>query len=86
MAYFPSRFWINNKFLEMSTISFNNFCPASWTRHKVVKARQVFFGFDVRKLGHSGEEVARYLGMSTSCVNQFTSLEKNPDADLNIHA
>jgi hypothetical protein len=55
-------------------------------RHKVVKARQVLFWFGVRELGHSGAEVARYLGVSTSCLNRFMSLEKKPDADFTIHA
>ncbi len=54
-------------------------------RHKVVKARQVLFWFGVRELGYSGAEVARYLGVTTSCVNRFISLGKKPDADLNIH-
>jgi hypothetical protein len=36
-----------------------------------VKARQVLFWFGVRELGYSGAEVARYLGVSTSCVNDL---------------
>jgi putative transposase len=55
-------------------------------RHKVVKARQVLFWFGVRELGYSGAEVARYLGVSTSCVNRFISLGKKPDGDFNIDA
>jgi putative transposase len=54
-------------------------------RHKVMKARQVLFWLGVRELGYSGAEVARYLGVSTSCVNRFISLGKKPDADFNIH-
>ena len=54
-------------------------------RHKVVKARQVLFWFGVRELGYSGAEMARYLGVSTSCVNRFISSGKKPDADFNIH-
>ena len=55
-------------------------------RHRVVNATQVLFWYGVRELGYSGAEVARYLGMSTSCVNRFISSEKKPDADFNIHA
>ena len=55
-------------------------------RHKVVNARQVLFWFGVRELGYSGAEVARYLGVSTSCVNRFISSGKKPDADFNVHA
>ena len=53
-------------------------------RHQVVKARQVLMWFGVRELGYSGADVARYLGVSTSCVNRFISLGKKPDTDLNI--
>ena len=55
-------------------------------RHKVVNARQVLFWFGVRELGYSGAEVARYLGVSTSCVNRFISSGKKPDSDFNIHS
>ena len=54
-------------------------------RHKAVKARQVLFWFVVRELRYSSAKVARYLGVSTSCVNRFISLGKKPDADFNIH-
>ena len=54
-------------------------------RHNVVNARQVIFWFGVRELGYSGAEVARYLGVSTSCVNRFISSGKKPGADFNIH-
>jgi len=55
-------------------------------RHKVVKARRVLFWVGVRELGYSGAEVARYLGVSTSCVNRFISSGKKPDTDFNIDA
>ena len=51
-----------------------------------MNARQVLFWFGVRELGYSGAEVARYLGVSTSCVNRFISSGKKPDADFNVHA
>ena len=35
-------------------------------RHKVVKARQVLFRYNVGELGYAGAGVARYLGVSTS--------------------
>jgi chromosomal replication initiation ATPase DnaA len=54
-------------------------------RRKVVKARQVLFWCGVRELGYSDAEVARYLGVSTSCVNRFISSGKEPDADCSIH-
>ena len=51
-----------------------------------MNARQVLFWFGVRELGYSGAEVARYLGVSTSCVNRYISSGKKPDADFNVHA
>ena len=55
-------------------------------RHKVVKARQVLFWVGVRELGYCGAEVARYLGVSTSCVNRFIAIGKKPDADFSVLA
>ncbi len=55
-------------------------------RHQVVKAREVLFWFAVRELGYSGADVARHLGVSTSCVNRFISSGKKPDTDFKIHA
>jgi len=39
-------------------------------RRTVVEARRTFSLVAVRKLGYSGAEVARYLGVTTSCVNR----------------
>lgn len=50
-----------------------------------MKARQVLLWFGVGELGYSGADVARYLGVTTSCVNRFISLGKKPDEDFNIH-
>ena len=36
-----------------------------------MNVRQVLFWDGVRKMGYSGAAVARYLGVSTSCVNRF---------------
>ena len=49
-----------------------------------MKSRQVFMWIGVRELGYSGADVARYLGVSTSCVNRFISLGKKLDTDINI--
>ena len=42
-------------------------------RHEVVEARRVFGGLAVRKWGYSGAEVARFLGVTTSCVARSLS-------------
>lgn len=51
-------------------------------RHRVVKARQIVSWVGVRELGYSGAELARYLGVTTSCVNRFISTGERPDMDL----
>lgn len=39
-------------------------------RHKVVDARREMAWIAVRELGYSGAEVARFLGVTTSCINR----------------
>ena len=48
-------------------------------RHAVVIAREVLSWIAVRELGYSGAEVARYLGVTTSCVNRSIASGKKPD-------
>ena len=48
-------------------------------RHAVVKARETMSWIAVRELGYSGAEVARYLGVSTSCINRLISSGNKPD-------
>lgn len=50
-------------------------------RHAVVKAREVLSWVAVRELGYSGAEVARYLGVTTSCINRSISSVKKPDVE-----
>ena len=54
-------------------------------RHRVVKARHVLSWIGVRELGYSGAEMARYLGVTTSCINRFLSSGEKPDVDYDIH-
>ena len=42
-------------------------------RHEIVEARRVFSWLAVKELGYSGAEVARYLGVTTSCVTRAIS-------------
>jgi transposase len=39
-------------------------------RRDVVRARRDVIFIAMKKLGYSGAEVARHLGVSTSCVNR----------------
>ena len=48
-------------------------------RHAVLKAREVVSWIAVRELGYTGAEVARYLGVTTSCINRLISSGKKPD-------
>jgi chromosomal replication initiation ATPase DnaA len=50
-------------------------------RHHVVMARSALSWVAVRELGYSGAEVARYLGVTTSCVTRVVSAAKPPDSE-----
>ena len=48
-------------------------------RHAAVKAREALSWIAVRELGYSGAEVARYLGVTTSCINRLIASGIKPD-------
>jgi putative transposase len=48
-------------------------------RREVVRARKIFCQLAVKKLGYSGAEVARYLGITTSAVNCIANGEELPN-------
>ena len=50
-------------------------------RRAVVEARQAMSWYCVRELGYSGADVARYLGVTNSCVTRMISTGKIPDID-----
>ena len=50
-------------------------------RRDVVEARCSISWIAVRELGYSGADVARYLGVSNSCVTRFVASGKKPDVD-----
>jgi chromosomal replication initiation ATPase DnaA len=51
-------------------------------RHEIVEARRVFSWLAVKELGYSGAEVARYLGVTTSCVTRAASSGGEPDKKI----
>jgi hypothetical protein len=52
----------------------------SGTRKRgVVRARRLFCQLAVNKMGYSGAEVARFLGVTTSSVNRLAASEELPD-------
>jgi putative transposase len=50
-------------------------------RKEVVKARRAMSWIGVRELGYSGADVARYLGVTNSCVTRMISTGKKQDVD-----
>lgn len=48
-------------------------------RHEIVDARGVLSWLAVKALGYSGAEVARYLGVTTSCVTRAVERQKGLD-------
>ena len=53
-------------------------------RHAIVEARQIVSWLAVRELGYSGAEVARYLGVTNSCVTRAASAKKGPESQRYI--
>jgi REP element-mobilizing transposase RayT len=50
-------------------------------RHEIMETRQVFSWLAVKELGYSGAAVARYLGVTTSCVTRIISQGEKPESD-----
>lgn len=50
-------------------------------RSAVVRARRAMSWIGVRELGYSGADVARYLGVTNSCVTRLISTGQRPDVD-----
>jgi len=53
-------------------------------RDEIVKARRVFSSLAVKELGYSGAEVARYLGVTNSCVTRAVSGKVVPQKEKYI--
>jgi len=53
-------------------------------RKDVVRGRKLFCQIAVGKMGYSGAEVARFLGVSTSAVNRLAGLKELPDCSRYI--
>jgi len=45
-------------------------------RQKIVEAHQILSFLAITELGYSGAEVARYLGVITSCITRAVSSKK----------
>jgi len=49
-----------------------------------VETRRVLSWLAVKELGYSGAEVARYLGVTTSCVTKAVLSGKEPESKSHI--
>ena len=61
-------------------ISLGELCSGS-RRQNVVQARAVLSWIGVRELGYSGAEVARYLGVTNSCVTRIVASDTKPPVE-----
>ena len=61
-------------------ISMGELCSGS-RRQSVVQARAVLSWIGVRELGYSGAEVARYLGVTNSCVTRIVASDTKPPVE-----
>ncbi len=63
---------LSKRLCEKNKISLAELCSGS-RRHEIVRARRIVSWVSVRELGYSGAEVARYLGVTNSCVTRSVS-------------
>jgi hypothetical protein len=59
-------------------ISLGELCSGS-RRREIMEARGIVSWIAVRELGYSGADVARYLGVTSSCVTKSVLSGKRPD-------
>ena len=50
-------------------------------RRSVVKSRRIFCQLSVKKMGYSGADVARFLGITTSAVNRLAASTELPEIE-----
>ena len=65
---------------KKNKISLGELCSGS-RRGEIVKARKIVSWIAVCELGYSGAEVARYLGVTNSCVTRLLSSGEKPSID-----
>ena len=62
---------------EKHGISLGELCSGS-RRREIMEARGIVSWISVRELGYSGAEVARYLGVTNSCITKSVSSGEKP--------
>jgi putative transposase len=53
-------------------------------KRQVVKSRRIFCQIAVKKMGYSGADVARFLGINTSAVNRLALCDELPEVEKYI--
>ncbi len=48
---------------------------------RVVKSRKIFCQIALKKMGYSGADVARFLGINTSAVNRLAVSDELPEVE-----
>jgi REP element-mobilizing transposase RayT len=69
---------VGRQICEAFRVSAGELCSGS-RRRPVVAARGALAWIAVRELGYSGADVARYLGVSTSCITRTVAAGQQPD-------
>ena len=50
-------------------------------KREVVNSRRIFSQIAIKKMGYSGADVARFLGITTSAVNRLAVSDELPDVE-----
>jgi hypothetical protein len=50
-------------------------------KREVVNSRRIFCQIAVKRMGYSGAEVARFLGITTSAVNRLAVCDELPEVE-----
>lgn len=71
---------LSNRVCKKKGVSLTELTSGS-RRRELVNARRIISWIGVHELGYSGAEVARYLGVTNSCVTRLVSSEEKPDIE-----
>ena len=71
---------LGGKICKGEGVEISDLC--SGTRKKVVvRSRRIFCHLAVKRMGYSGAEIARFLGITTSAVNRLAASDDLPDLE-----
>jgi putative transposase len=74
---------VAEKLCEVHGVNCGELCSRS-RRHEIVEARRVFSLLSAKERGYSGAAVARYLGVTNSCVMRAVSTGEAPQKEKYI--